>query len=120
MLYRSGLGPNESLLPGEYLLSDERQYMLILQTDGNLVLYPQNGSAMWSTHTENRRSARCTMQADGNLVIYDVFDHPVWSSNTCGHGGAYLVLQDDGNLVMYSQGAAKWATHTVREMVAVP
>jgi hypothetical protein len=55
---------------------------LVMQTDGNLVLYAA-GAAVWATGTNGTGSQnRLVMQSDGNLVIYTQLNHPVWSSRT--------------------------------------
>lgn len=74
------------LRPGQYL--ENGIYLLLMQSDGNLVLY------------ENFSTTR----------------KPVWASNTDGKGGTYAVIQHDGNLVIYrpngSGVAPVWATNT--------
>jgi hypothetical protein len=61
--------------------------MLVLQSDGNLVLYGENGTiALWSSDTWNSGSNRLIMQSDGNLVLYNN-EGAVWSSGTTGQGG---------------------------------
>ena len=87
--------------------------MLVLQSDGNLVLYGENGTiALWSSDTWNSGSNRLIMQSDGNLVLYNN-EGAVWSSGTTGQGANRLVVQDDGNLVLYTaQNVAIWATNT--------
>jgi hypothetical protein len=53
---------------------------LVMQTDGNLVLYAA-GAAWWSTGTNGTGTQnRLVMQSDGNLVVYTQLNHPVWSS----------------------------------------
>ncbi len=59
---------------------------LIMQADGNLVLYDSTGHALWATNTSfNCQSSPCTavFQGDGNLVLYHD-DKPFWASNTQG------------------------------------
>jgi len=107
------LNPVESLQANESLGSPNGQLSLILQEDGNLVLYGQNGQALWASGTDGQDVARATMQDDGNLVLYSSGGDAVWASNTFGNDGAYLVLQDDGNLVIYgADGSPLWATNT--------
>lgn len=95
------LQSGESLKPNEYLLSRDRNHLfrfhrngtlfirndfqlsgwktnahpnadrLVMQTDGNLVLYAKNNSVLWSTGTNGNPGAELVMQADGNLVLYD-------------------------------------------------
>jgi hypothetical protein len=92
--------------------SPNGQYYLICQTDGNLVLYKNNGTAIWSSNTFGQTVTKCVMQTDGNLVLYNQ-NAAVWYSNTPGNQNAFLALQDDGNLVIYTvTGVAIWATNT--------
>jgi hypothetical protein len=69
-------------------------FSLIMQSDGNLVLY-QDGPAVWSTGTwgQNCGAGRCVavFQGDGNLVVYNG-STPLWSSGTFGNSGASLVF----------------------------
>lgn len=55
-----------------------------MQSDGNLVLYSPNGSAVWASGTGGHPGAHLTMQNDGNLVIYSG-STPLWATNTGGH-----------------------------------
>ena len=88
---------------------------LIMQGDGNLVLYRQdNRTALWATNTWNTPVNVAIMQGDGNFVLYDPAGKAYWATGTWDHPGSYVVLQDDGNLVLYGpNGGALWATNTV-------
>jgi len=63
---------------------------LVMQTDGNLVIYgpphlPNNG-AMWASNTSlvaDHYGCYLQIQDDGNLVIYG--HHPTWATATGGH-----------------------------------
>jgi hypothetical protein len=79
------------------------------QGDGNLVLYQNSSSALWSTGATAGNAGYATMQSDGNFVVYNSGGSPVWSTGTNGHPGAYLVVHSDGDLVIYSTtGSILW------------
>src|SRR5512135_3243575 len=84
------LNPGAELRRGDYLTSAGGGYRLILQRDGNLVLYDRRNRALWSSDTQGMPVEKCTMQGDGNLVLYLQDGQPVWASNTQGHPGAFL------------------------------
>ena len=99
---------------GDYLLSGDGRFKLVMQGDGNLVIYKQ-GAAIW---TSNTNGVDCTpyklaMQSDGNLVIYGK-NRPIWASDTNGQGSHpfSLVMQNDGNLVIYDPSRPTWASGT--------
>jgi len=57
---------------------------LVMQDDGNLVIYSSSGSPVWSSHTPNQGSPpyRLDIQGDRNIVLYDATDTPLWASVT--------------------------------------
>ena len=87
--------------------SCDGRFSLVMQADGNLVLYYQ-GSAHWATYTHGNGGAQLVFQADGNLVIYASNHEVLWATYTHGHPQATFAIQNDGNLVIYSQGNALW------------
>jgi LysM repeat protein len=94
------------------LTSQNGAYKVILQEDGNLVLYAGD-DAVWSTKTNGQGVQRAEVQGDGNFVLYTA-DKAVWASQTKGAKDVHLTLQDDRNLVLYASGGPAWAsgTHT--------
>ena len=113
-LYRSfGLSSNQN--PSR-LMSNNRQYVTIMQTDGNLVTYrsanPNGfdvnsegplGDVVWSSGTGGRNDGpyRAIYQNDTNFVIYNSKDNPIWSSFATGNVAtvnSILVLRDNGSL----------------------
>ena len=123
--------PGEALYPGDTLTSEDGNMQLIMQNDGNLVIYRQDTGhqAIWSTHTADADTAKSEFrfQVDGNLVEYRTLytrnantnaiegteDGVAWASNQYGDldEGIFLVMQNDGNLVKYSRDkVAKWSS----------
>lgn len=114
MNYGNILWPNSQLQLGDFLTSQQGNYTLTLRTDGtlaiqnvntstehimaafdtanrlimqgdgNLVLYDSNNFALFNTGTEGKPGTILIIQDDGNLVLYQ-FPAPVnWASNTVG------------------------------------
>ena len=91
------------LYKGQTIETANRNYRLILQSDGNLVLYDSNNRALWASWTDGKKVSFLAMQSDGNLVLYDNEQIPIWSTHTSGKdSNARLIVQLDGNLVLYS------------------
>lgn len=108
----SSQNANQSLNAGQSLTSADGRYQLIMQTDGNLVLYSIN-RPLWHSRTHGTPANRVVMQDDGNLVVYDGQNRPYWWSGTHGRGSSSLRLQTDGNLVIYdSSNRPIWASYT--------
>ncbi|MBD0746770.1 hypothetical protein [Streptomyces sp. CBMA152] len=84
---------------------------LVMQSDGNLVIYDEFNRARWASNTVGQGwTAR--FQTDGNFVVYTRSNRPVWASNTDGRPGSRLAVQDDGNVVIYDGSRAVWASGT--------
>lgn len=107
------LDSNDEVLAGKTLVSPDLQNTLVLQKDGNLILY-NTFYAKWYTSTAHKNSKRLVMQSDGNLVLYDNGGKALWHSHTSGNPGSYFVMQTDGNMVVYSSSnVALWNSRTV-------
>lgn len=98
---------------GQQLDSCDGRFDLILQSDGNLVLY-EGTTALWASNTVGSGAALATMQDDGNFVVYTSGGTAVFNTATEGSGcGTYLAVQTDGNLVVYNgAGTALWSSGT--------
>lgn len=107
------LNPNDDLAVIGSITSQDGRFTLIMQGDGNLVLYGPGGRYRWDTGTNGRTVSQAIMQGDGNFVMYGLGGVYIWDTGTNGHLGAYLIVQDDGNVVIYDPaGNPLWATNT--------
>ena len=125
---RDVLNKGEYLYAGQSLMSSNGMYRLVMQEDGNLVLYSESSvpwtplTGLWATNTGRGYGMTNTpfhliMQTDGNLVVYDSKGNSVWSTGTFGDDpakrGHQLIMQNDRNLVLYNEaGLAIWGTKT--------
>jgi len=105
--YPTGNFPGTTIQVGNAIYSASETDQLILQEDGNLVLYCttcQPVRPLWSTQTRGKEGRALYFQSDGDLVLRNAYNKIIWHSNihsTCaGSERAYFSLQDDGNLVM--------------------
>jgi hypothetical protein len=101
----SGSAPT-TLYANDYIqrTSNGYTYWLILQSNGNLVLYKGNSwhavsKVCWESGTYSVSTLRAVYQDDGNFVIYTIFlDVPQWGSNTVGDNGTTVDISASGKL----------------------
>ena len=114
-------------LSGELkLISQNKKYEAVFQTDGNFCVYPFNGNikppfqdtkfskyCLWNTNTWGGKGKYIIMQDDGNLVIYNENRESIWSSNTCYDilypETSKLILQDNGKIEIYTDYGLLWS-----------
>ncbi len=113
-IYGGSISEGTTLNPGQILYSPSRNHELVMQYDGNLVLYNvTNGAALWNSGTSGNAGAYAAFQTDGNFVIYGANGKALWSSSTNGTSyGQYLAVQDDGNMVIYESQVPVFVTAT--------
>jgi hypothetical protein len=97
----TGLWFGESLPAGRSLTSPSGSHRLVMQTDGNLVLYRSTGAAVWSSGTSHPSGrARLYFGQFGEMWIA-VPNGPVLRDFRTGYKGANrLSVRDDGRLVV--------------------
>ena len=98
---------SSALFPLERLRSPDGGSSLVMQNDGNLVIY-HSGKPIWASRTGG--GAFVALQNDGNLVVYNTNGKPLWSSRTGSAMPSTMVIQNDGNLVIYRNGKPVWAS----------
>ena len=100
------LGVGQQLTVGQSLISTDGRYSVVMQGDGNFVVYGPSG-ARWNTG--GGPAIRIVMQGDGNLVAYSP-TRATWSSRTAISHNDRLAMQSDGNLVIYDgSSTALWS-----------
>ena len=111
--YSDRLYADDVLRADSQITSDNRKAALVMQGDGNLVLYNSQHKPLWASNTSGNPGAFAIMQLDGNMVVYSNKGKPLWSSGTYKYGNSMIVMQGDGNLVMYNKdNKAIWWTGT--------
>ena len=100
----SFLAAGQQLNIGDQLTPPTGRTVLIMQDDGNLVLYRvDNGTALWSTNTWGKPVTHAVMQADGNFSCFTTTTGSLTGIlGTAGDVGACLLVQDDGNVIIYA------------------
>jgi len=94
------------LRPGQALTSKNRNYDLVHQADGDIVLFkrqkPAGESKVWSAKTAGKVGGVLRMQSDGNLVFYDAggkaIGHHGKNVGNTTYENPRLVLTDSGTL----------------------
>merc|ERR1712117_65152 len=113
---KSCLLPGDSLKNGEKLTSDNGQFTLCMQSDGNLVLY-SGDNPLWESRTQGKAHPpyRLVMQENSNLCIYygslpveDYYGYPTTSDMGIYHNYESNIMPSD-----YSpSGNCSWASDT--------
>ncbi|MFD6918468.1 hypothetical protein ACFWB2_10945 [Streptomyces virginiae] len=112
------------LAPGEKMTSPTENTELVMQADGNLVLYALGNPGgyklpLWNSGTYGNAGAYATMQEDGNFVIYKQGGGPqtggaIWQTASYGdHNDLKPVakLESDGNFKVIGRKDDRWGTH---------
>jgi hypothetical protein len=105
------LKAEEILNKGQYISSKNGNYSLVMQNDGNLVMYYTplfNGAYARYFSSDTRNSGSYVrMQIDGNLALYKSSNTWAWTSGTGGRPfdpGIKLELTDWGTLQIVNGG----------------
>ncbi|MCL2482793.1 MAG: InlB B-repeat-containing protein [Propionibacteriaceae bacterium] len=103
------LAIGQSMPAGHCLTSNNKEYWVCLETDGNLVL-GSHGTPMWMSGTTGT-DATLVFQKDGDVVL-KAGGATMWSTGTSGHTMTTLVMQNNGNLVLFNGDIAMWSVTT--------
>jgi GH25 family lysozyme M1 (1,4-beta-N-acetylmuramidase) len=103
----ASLSAPASLGAYQSLRSASRQYKLIMQGDGNLVLSGM-GHTLWSSATNGHPGSHLSVTSDAQAVVYSPSGEALWSSGNTQGTGAVLTLQDNGDLVLRGSAGVLW------------
>lgn len=97
-----------TITSNQAIRSSSGQGYLVMQSDGNLVLY-HLGKIVWLTGTAGS-GLYLSIQDDGNLVIYDPNYEVQWMSETSGQGQPPYILNilDDSVVLTYGDNTILW------------
>lgn len=78
---------------GQQLVSNDGVYSLILQNDGNLIMYNGSGTNIWQSGTVGQGIApyRALMESTGNFVVYDSQNTKLWETKTSTSDSSLLL-----------------------------
>lgn len=121
---RKELKATEALQANEGITSSDNRFILLLQDDGNLVLYDYDVRPSYDYSVQGKRrvlfdaksqgkgATKAIMQADGNLVVSLVSSPTTvrWSSKTDHKGNetSILAVTDDGRAIITLAGSQIW------------
>jgi hypothetical protein len=114
--YKNVIVPGAKLTANSKITSPNGTYALIMQSDGNLVLY-KGSTATFSIkysglpYAGGASNRIAIMQSNGNFEVQNTDGTVVWQSYTTGNPGSFLALTDDGALSIYNPISEKiWST----------
>jgi hypothetical protein len=101
----SSLNSGQILHQGSAIFSSNRNFILVLQKDGNLViLNTLTNNPIWSSNTSEKGQGpyQLALLYTGNLVIYDIFNGMIWATaiSSSPSDGYVLKLSDEGILTI--------------------
>lgn len=99
-----------TLFCGQAIYSPLGKYKLIMQLDGNLVIYEiSSRQAIWALGTANPRTCfgYCEIQSDGKVVLYTKEKSEFYTLATTGNGGCVLRIDDYGTIAIFKLGTDK-------------
>ena len=99
------------LSPGWVLESPIWLSRLVMQSDGNLVLYSIGGRVLWQSRTAGNPGASAVMQHDGDLVVRATSGRVLWTSGTGTDAGAELTFSVSGGIAVTTpSGTVPWTS----------
>ena len=132
-LGHSSISNSEVLRTNEYIVSNNKEFVLIMQPDGNLCEYfgssttTMKPGALWCSNAVAPGGRwSLVFGTDGNMCVCPGEERgpgAIWCSNKLSNAPSFAMLADDGNLAVYTgtpaaPGALVWQTGNFFSKVA--
>jgi hypothetical protein len=106
-----------SILRGYHLVSNNDRFILLMQSDGNLVGYDRAYTPMqpfWSSATNNSAGFLTKIGSDADVKLSTSGNTLLWRTNTSSTNEPFrLIMQNDRNIVLYDASyTALWHSVT--------
>lgn len=101
----------DNLVKGKWLSSRNEKYVLLMEENGHLVLYPVETEKIeiWGINFEGPGN-RFVIEKSGNMIMYNENQKVIWQSHTTS--GEYLKVENVGQLVLYDvNGKRVWTSN---------
>ncbi|WP_052313280.1 glycerophosphodiester phosphodiesterase family protein [Terriglobus roseus] len=112
------IGANGALEQGGNLTAGNNT--LVLQTDGNLVLYHGAQVPLWSSDTSGKGGVELKLQSDGNLVLYNQSGSSIWTTGTDGSNPGWFILGTDATLQLFDASGNRIWSRTSTDVIPAP
>lgn len=98
-----------SLSAGDELRAKDSRFRLVMQSDGNAVVYAA-GVALWNSNTRGTGN-RLSLSGSGQVSVRDKAGRVLWRAGARA-SRTRLSMQSDGNLVLYAGNRPLWHTRS--------
>lgn len=109
----------ERLRPTWQLTASDWACRMVMQDDGNLVIYDRDDGVLWATGTDGNPGAELRFQDDGNVVIYGQGGDALWATGTDGEPVTRFGLDGACRATAWSDAGPVWLAEMLR-MQAIP
>jgi|GEM_PF-952439 len=109
----SRLNVGEQLVAGQRLVSQNGQYILSMEANGNLEFRDAAGRLWWASASEGNPGAHAELLPGGNFVVR-VGANTRWESRTSGSNAIAVQLDNNGHFALLTAiGNAVWSSRTM-------
>ncbi|PZE87629.1 hypothetical protein DEJ00_15700 [Curtobacterium sp. MCLR17_039] len=99
IVYTGTVAAGKTLWPGDSVTSNNGQFQLVMQGDGNLVEYGIGRKVLWASNTSGKSGAFAQIRANGTLaIVHNNVRIALWGG--AGHVGRNFGVRPDGTMRM--------------------
>lgn len=103
---------NEHMVVDQQYFSNDNSHFIVMQGDGNLVVYTSAGVPIWASGTHGNWNSVCILNNNGNMIIDNQSGQRIWETNTEGqidtyslefsNSGAFRIVNSSNNVIWES------------------